>query len=48
MGATGWRIDPAGVESVMNDVSASVNGTASALQSVQAVLPRSRAVRATS
>jgi len=35
MAATGWRIDPAGVESVLNDISASVNGTASALQSVQ-------------
>lgn len=35
MSAQGWKIDPAGVESVLSDVSASVNGTASALQSVQ-------------
>jgi len=35
MSAQEWRIDLAGVESVLSDVSASVNGTASALQSVQ-------------
>ena len=35
MSAQGWKIDLAGVKSVLHDVSGSVNGTASALQSVQ-------------
>lgn len=35
MSSQAWKIDLAGVQSVLQDVSASVNGTASALQSVQ-------------
>lgn len=35
MSTQGWRIDPAGVASVLSEVRESVNGTASALRAVQ-------------